>query len=91
MLVVTLKVSVKPRPSKQPLKGWAEEPIGKTGNPFTFRVSNDRLVFYNNNAEVAYLSNNKLYITHAEVLTDLILGRFAFVPQANGNMSLVLN
>lgn len=65
--------------------------IGKTGNPFTFRVSNDRLVFYNNNAEVAYLSNNKLYITHAEVLTDLILGRFAFVPQANGNMSLVLN
>lgn len=65
--------------------------IGKTGNPFTFRVSNDRLVFYNNNAEVAYLSNNKLYITHAEVLTSLILGRFAFVPQTNGNMSLILN
>ena len=31
--------------------------IGKTGNPFTFRVVNDRLAFYMNNTEVAYLSD----------------------------------
>ena len=65
--------------------------IGKTGNPFTFRVVNDRLSFYMNDTEVAYLSNNKLYVTQAEILTKLIIGRFAFEPQQNGNLSLVYN
>ncbi|MBR3018123.1 MAG: hypothetical protein IKH57_13785 [Clostridia bacterium] len=65
--------------------------IGKTGNPFTFRVVNDRLSFFMNDTEVAYLSNNKLYVTQAEILTKLIIGRFAFEPQENGNLSLVFN
>ena len=65
--------------------------IGKSGNPFTFRVVNDRLSFYMNDTEVAYLSNNKLYVTQAEILTKLIIGRFAFEPQENGNLSLVFN
>ena len=65
--------------------------IGKTGNPFTFRVVNDRLSFYMNDTEVAYLSNNKLYVTQAEILSKLIIGRFAFEPQLNGNLSLVFN
>lgn len=63
--------------------------IGKSGNPFTFRVVNDRLAFYMNNTEVAYLSNNKLYVTQAEILTKLQVGKFAFEPQTNGNMSLI--
>ena len=63
--------------------------IGKTGNPFTFRVVNDRLAFYMNDTEVAYLSNNKLYVTQAEILSKLVIGRFAFEPQTNGNLSLV--
>ena len=65
--------------------------IGKSGNPFTFRVVNDRLSFYMNDSEVAYLSNNKLYVTQAEILTKLIIGRFGFEPQENGNLSLVYN
>ena len=65
--------------------------IGKTGNPFTFRVVNDRLAFYMNNTEVAYLSNNKLYVTQAEILSKLIIGKFAFEPQSNGNLSLIYN
>ena len=65
--------------------------IGKTGNPFTFRVANDRLAFYMNDTEVAYLSNNKLYVTQAEILTRLIIGKFAFEPQSNGNLSLIFN
>ena len=65
--------------------------IGKTGNPFTFRVVNDRLAFYMNDTEVAYLSNNKLYVTQAEIISKLIIGRFAFEPQANGNLSLIYN
>lgn len=63
--------------------------IGKTGNPFTFRVVNDRLAFYMNDTEVAYLSNNKLYVTQAEILTRMQIGKFAFEPQTNGNLSLV--
>ena len=65
--------------------------IGKTGNPFTFRVVNDRLAFYMNDTEVAYLSNNKLYVTQAEILSKLIIGHFAFEPQTNGNLSLIYN
>ena len=65
--------------------------IGKSGNPFTFRVVNDRLSFYMNDTEVAYLSNNKLYVTQAEILTKLVIGRFGFEPQENGNLSLVFN
>ncbi|MBR3109030.1 MAG: hypothetical protein IKH30_17870 [Clostridia bacterium] len=65
--------------------------IGKSGNPFTFRVVNDRLSFYMNDTEVAYLSNNKLYVTQAEILTKLVIGRFGFEPQENGNLSLVYN
>lgn len=63
--------------------------IGKTGNPFTFRVVNDRLAFYMNDIEVAYLSNNKLYVTQAEILTKMQIGKFAFEPQTNGNLSLI--
>ena len=63
--------------------------IGKSGNPFTFRVVNDRLAFFMNNTEVAYLSNNKLYVTQAEILTKLQIGKFAFEPQINGNLSLI--
>lgn len=63
--------------------------IGKAGNPFTFRVVNDRLAFFMNNSEVAYLSNNKLYVTQAEILTKLQIGKFAFEPQTNGNLSVI--
>lgn len=63
--------------------------IGKNGNPFTFRVVNDRLAFYMSDTEVAYLSNNKLYVTQAEMLSRLVIGKFAFEPQANGNLSLI--
>ncbi len=63
--------------------------IGKAGNPFTFRVVNDRLSFYMNETEVAYLSDNKLYVAEAEILTRMQLGLFAFEPQSNGNLSIV--
>lgn len=52
---------------------------------------NDRLAFYMNDTEVAYLSNNKLYVTQAELLSKLIIGKFAFEPQSNGNLSLIYN
>ncbi len=63
--------------------------IGKAGNPFTFRVVNDRLSFFMNNTEVAYLSDNKLYVTQAEILMRLQIGKFAYEPQINGNLSVI--
>ena len=63
--------------------------IGKSGNPITIRVINDRVAFYMNTTQVAYLSNNKLYVTQAEILTRLQIGKFAYEPQANGNLSVI--
>ena len=63
--------------------------IGKAGNPLTFRVINDRLAFYMNDTEVAYLSDNKLYVTQAEILARLHIGKFAYEPQSNGNLSVI--
>ena len=63
--------------------------IGKAGNPLTFRVINDRLAFYMNDTEVAYLSNNKLYVTQAKILARLQIGKFAYEPQSNGNLSVI--
>ena len=63
--------------------------IGKAGNPLTFRVVNDRLAFYMNDTEVAYLSDNKLYVTQAEILARLQIGKFAYEPQPNGNLSVI--
>ncbi len=40
------------------------------------RFTADRLSFYDGDVEVAYLSNNKLYITNAEILSSLKIGGY---------------
>ena len=42
-----------------------------------------------NDTEVAYLSNNKLYVTQAKILARLQIGKFAYEPQPNGNLSVI--
>ncbi len=64
--------------------------IGKEGNPVTVHIGADRLSFQVNGGTVAYFSDNKLYVENGEFLGSLKLGRFAFVPQSNGNLSLTL-
>lgn len=62
--------------------------LGEEGYALTTRISNGRISFlYNNSIEVAYLSENKLYITNAEILESIIIGNFAFSPRKNGNLS----
>ena len=61
--------------------------IGTDGNSLTLQVANDRISFLDSGIEVAYISNNKLYITDGEFLHSLQLGNFAFIPRANGNLS----
>ncbi|MGX8233946.1 phage tail spike protein [Bacillus subtilis] len=60
--------------------------LGEVGNEITLEIQHDRISFLQNGAEVAYFSNNKLFITDAEVLNSLQIGAFAFIPRANGSL-----
>lgn len=61
--------------------------IGIVGNDIVLRQRNDRLAFLQNGVEVAYVSNNRLYITVGEFIESVIIGNFAFIPRTNGNLS----
>lgn len=61
--------------------------LGETGNELTVKIENDRIAFLEGDIEVAYFSNQKLYITDAEILASLRIGNFAYIPRANGNTS----
>lgn len=63
--------------------------LGQDGNDVSLLIKPDRVAFLDKGQEVAYISDRKLYITEAEVLTSLTLGRFAFVPRENGNLSFL--
>lgn len=61
--------------------------LGEVGNELELQITNDRISFLQDGAEVAYFSNRKLYVTDAEILHSLQIGNFAYVPRANGNVS----
>jgi len=61
--------------------------LGEVGNELELNISNDRISFLQDGAEVAYFSNRKLYVTDAQILHSLQLGNFAFMPRTNGNLS----
>lgn len=61
--------------------------LGQEGNELILRISNDRIQFLQDNLEVAYFSDRKLYVTDVEILDSLQLGKFAFYPQSNGNLT----
>ena len=61
--------------------------LGEAGSELTLKIANDRISFFQNNTEVAYFSNRKLYITDGEYTNSLQLGKFAFMPRTNGNLT----
>jgi hypothetical protein len=61
--------------------------LGANGNPVSLVLKNDRISFMNGSSEVAYVNKDKLYITDGEFLAQLGVGKFAFTPGANGNLS----
>lgn len=63
--------------------------LGEAGNELVLRIENDRISFLDDGAEVAYLSNKRLYVTDGHFLQSLRIGSFAWVPRANGNLSLM--
>lgn len=62
--------------------------LGEVGAILTTKIANGRISFlYNDTVEVAYISDQKLYITKAEILESIVIGNFAFIPRKNGNLS----
>ena len=61
--------------------------LGEVGNELELQISNDRISFLQDGAEVAYFSNRKLYVMDTQILHSLQLGSFAFMPRSNGNLS----
>jgi hypothetical protein len=64
--------------------------LGKTDSQIMLILKNDRISFVRNEKdypELAYISNNVLYITDGEFLTQLRIGKFGFTPGVNGNLS----
>lgn len=61
--------------------------LGESNNELTLKIENDILAFYDNGAQIAYFQNRKLYVYDGEFLNSLKIGKFAFVPRTNGNLS----
>ena len=68
--------------------------LGRVGNSFTAELSNEQLAFKENGQTIAYISNQSLVITNAEIRYKLSLGTedrgwFDFIPRSSGNLSIV--
>lgn len=67
--------------------------LGDQDNNLQCIITNSKISFEQNGTEVAYISNNKLYITNAEVLDRFTVGNpssgyFDWIPRANGNLGM---
>lgn len=60
--------------------------LGESGNTITLTIENDRISFKQAGQEIAYMSNNQLYITDANIVTSLRIGNFIFSPRPNGSL-----
>ena len=66
--------------------------LGRSDSPFIAELSNTELAFKENGQKVAYISNNKMYITDSEIKNKLSFGSpsqgfYDFIPRSNGNLS----
>jgi hypothetical protein len=60
--------------------------LGEVGNQITLVIQNDRIGFLQNGSEVAYFSNNRLYVYDGQFINSLRLGNFSFIPRSNGSL-----
>lgn len=63
--------------------------LGSTESPVQTKYKNDGMYIEENGATTSYFKNGKAYNYDIEVLHSLTIGRFAFKPRKNGNLSLV--
>jgi hypothetical protein len=64
--------------------------IGRSDSPFTVRITNQKFSILQNGTEVAYVDNNTMKITRAEILNNMSIGSvsnggyFDFITAATG-------
>ena len=61
--------------------------LGDISSLFKTLLTHEKISFFKSDVEVAYISNNKLYITDAYIINSLRIGNFEFSVQENGNLS----
>ena len=62
--------------------------LGRQGNQITCTISNNRISFLQGADEVAYLSDNKLYIKKSEITNQLQIGNFSFIAKGDGGLRI---
>lgn len=62
--------------------------LGATTSDFKVKITNEAILFLQNEKEVAYISNQKLYIEDADVTNELRQGSFVWEVRSNGNYGL---
>ncbi len=60
--------------------------LGEVNNSLMLKINNDKISFLQNGIEVAYMTDNKLYITHRKFLNSVQLENFCFYPRISGNL-----
>lgn len=61
--------------------------LGDINSPFKTLITHEKISFLKGESEVAYISNNKLYITNAYIINSLRIGNFEFIVESNGGLS----
>lgn len=61
--------------------------LGRTDSPFKAFLSNTKLSFTQGGEEIAYISNNKMYITNAEITQQLRIGNYNFYKMNDGSLA----
>lgn len=61
--------------------------LGTSENKIVLKIENDKICFYDNDNLMSYFKDRKLYVEDGEFLGSLKIGKFAFIPRDNGNLS----
>lgn len=62
--------------------------LGDASNGYVAKLDAQELGFYDGDTKVAFISNNKLYITNAEITDNLQIGKYQWITDNTGRMSL---
>lgn len=61
--------------------------LSTSENKIVLKIENDKICFYDNDNLMSYFKDRKLYVEDGEFLGSLKIGKFAFIPRDNGNLS----
>ena len=62
--------------------------LGDSNNRYKAKLTNQKFSFYDGDTEVAYISNNKLFISNGQITDNLQIGKYQWLTDSTGRMSL---